>query len=177
MNLFQDPLPNFGSQWYFSCHLEFPYTSTKVLYISVLFIMTGFLVVVRVKFVAVPRESQWQWIYLCMRKERLHKISLRTRESLRGILSLSPLSQPPDALRRMDQTDGRQRRIRKRSVIAQRNPLYFQFSWQPRRVCTRWVSPHQVSAGVHEAVSKLWGESARKRGAAAWFASDAHEVE
>lgn len=67
--------------------------------------MTGFLVAVRMRFVAVPRESQRQYIYLCMTKERLHKISLRMLGSLRGILALSPHSQHPDALRPMDQTD------------------------------------------------------------------------
>ena len=55
----------------------------------------------------VPRDSHRQRVYLCITKEILHKTPLRKLESLRGILS--PPSQHPDALRRMDQTDGRKR--------------------------------------------------------------------
>jgi hypothetical protein len=114
------------------------------------------------RFVAVPRESQPHYIHLCMTKERLHKISLRTLRSLRGIYHVVP--PPPLAASRRFAShgpDGRQRRIRKRRVATQRKPLYFQFSWQPRRGCTRRVSPR---ARVWCVCAQLWGESARGAG-------------
>jgi hypothetical protein len=89
--------------------------------------------------VAVPRDIHRQRVYLCITKEILHKTRLRTPESLRGILP--PLSQHPDALRRVDQTDGWKRWLWKRSVIALGYPLHFQSGRQPRWGYRESVSP------------------------------------
>jgi hypothetical protein len=95
--------------------------------------------VFHIGFVAVPRDSHRQRVYLCITKEVLHKTPLRRLESLRRILS--PLSQHPDAVRRMDQTDGWKRWVWWRSVVALGYPLHFQFGRQPREGYVWSVSP------------------------------------
>lgn len=83
-----------------------------------------------VGFVAILRDSHRQRVYLRITKEILHWAPLRKLESLRGVIS--PLSQHPDALRRMDQTDGWKRWVWKQSVITLGYPLHFQSGRQPR---------------------------------------------
>lgn len=112
-------------------------------------------------FVAILRDSHRQRVYLRITKEILHSAPLRKLESLRGILS--PLLQHPDALRRMDQTDGWKRWVWKRSLITLGYPLHFQ-SGRQSRGGLRMVgqSPRESRPMCAKLYSKLWGESARR---------------